>query len=317
MNKLLSRSDTEIDVSIIIVNWNTVEFTLNCLASITVNPPKSTYEIWVVDNASTDESVLCIHQQYPEVNIIENQENIGFGAANNQAIKKSRGRYVHLVNSDVVIQNGAIQAMVDFMDGHLQAGACGSYYLNPDGSLQTSCYPFPTLEREFWRLFHLDHFKTFGIYRMNEWDTTVPRQVEVLQGASLLLRREALSQVGLFDPDFFMYTEEVDLCYRMQQAGWKLFWLPSSRIIHFGGQSTRQAAQAMFLQLYRSKHLFFLKQYGSSSARWYTVILTASAKIRLLAKPFLRLLPEPGRTAKFQILQNYQELLRILPTFNR
>jgi GT2 family glycosyltransferase len=201
------------------------------------------------------------------------------------------------------------------METHPAAGASGSYYYNPDRSLQTSCYPFPTLAREAWRLFHLDRLKTYGVYDMEHWDASTPRSVDVLQGASLFLRRAALDQVGLFDPDYFMYTEEVDLCFRLQKAGWQLFWVPESGVIHLGGQSTRQAAQAMFIELYRSKHTFFRKQYGKASAGLYRFVLTLSALARLAAAPLAAFQPEPRRSQSRAVAANYRKLLQVLHEF--
>jgi len=303
------------DISIIIVNWNTPDLTLQCLESLFANAPAAALEVFVVDNASTDDSLDRIRAAFPQVKLLANPTNLGFGVANNVAMRQAQGRYVHLINSDVIILPGAIQALYDYMEAHLTAGASGSYYYNPDRSLQSSCYPFPTLSREAWRLFHLDRLRTYGVYAMQRWDPTAPRPVDVLQGASLFLRRSALDQGGFFDPDYFMYTEEVDLCYRLRKAGWELVWVPESGVIHLGGQSTRQAAQEMFIELYRSKHIFFRKHYGAASAGLYRFILALSALTRLAASPLGSLQSEPGRSQSRAVAANYRKLLQVLHEF--
>ena len=191
----------DIILSIIVVSWNTREILGKCLDSIVQYPPERDYELLVVDNASTDGSAEMVRERYPGAELLVNPANYGFAKANNQAIRHCRGRYILL--------------------------------LNPDGSLQVSCYPRPTLFREFWRLFHLDRLRPVAGYPISKWSLDRPQEVDVLMGACLMLRREALDRVGLLDEDYFMYSEEVDLCYRVQRAGWRLYWIPQARIVHY------------------------------------------------------------------------------------
>lgn len=301
------------DISIIIVNWNTADLTIQCLESLYQNPPQADFDVWLVDNASHDDSVVRIREHFPQVHLIESPENLGFGRANNLAIQQSSGRYVELLNSDTIVLPGAMQMLYNFMESHPEACASGSLYYNPDYSLQSSCAPFPTLLREFWRLLLLDSFMSVGTYNMRGWRQDQSRKVDILQGASLFLRRSALEQVGTFDPDYFMYTEEFDLCYRLAQAGWSLYWVPQSRIVHYGGQSTRQVATQMFLYLYLTKVMFFRKNYGPFAARTYKSILALTSLTRLVAAPILRLL-KPSQRDKYQkISENYRLLLSRLP----
>jgi GT2 family glycosyltransferase len=172
--------------------------------------------------------------------LIHNQENAGFARATNQAIQSSESKYVLLLNPDTVVLPDALQQLVEFMDTHPEAGAAGSRVLNPDGSLQTSCYVAPTLAHEFFRLFHLSRFSPASTYQMKNWNTNIPRLVDIIQGDCLMLRKTALNQVGLLDERFFIYSEDVDLCYRLQRASWGLYWVPLAQVIHYGGQSTRQ-----------------------------------------------------------------------------
>jgi GT2 family glycosyltransferase len=301
------------DLSLIIVSWNTRELTRQCLESIFSPPTAIELEVFVVDNASTDGSSQMVRGNFPHVHLLENAQNAGFAAANNQAISLSTGRYVLLLNSDAVVKPGALDRLVEFMDTHPQAGAAGARLLNPDGSQQYSCSPAPTLEREVRRMFHLPGVRSDGYYEMKNWDNQTPVKVDVLLGACLLLRRQALAQVGLMDEGYFMYSEEVDLCHRIQVAGWQLYWVPQATVVHYGGQSTRQASEEMFLKLYESKLRYFRKHYGGTTVVMYKLILTGASLIRLLLFPLAWLERPPRREAHLALAVNYQRLLVNLP----
>jgi GT2 family glycosyltransferase len=223
------------------------------------------------------------------------------------------GDYVLLLNPDTRLLEGAVEALHNFLENRPETGGVGSRYLNPDGSLQVSCYPLPTLGRELWRLLHLDVLYPVGVYAMGDWSVIHPRQVEVLQGASLMLRRQVIDQVGKLDEKYFMYTEEVDLCLRIQQAGWKLFWVPESRIIHYHGGSTRQNAELMFLWLYRSKWMYFRKHYGRYKARVYKGILFLASGLRIIFTPFVWLVRPGLRHQLSQTWSNYWSLIKVIP----
>lgn len=253
-----------IKLSIVIVNWNTRELLSRCLASIKETVAGLPYETLVVDNASTDDSTNMVRDCFPWVHRIENSSNVGFAAANNQAIRQSQGQYVLLLNSDTLVQTESIRALVAFMEAHPRIGAAGPRLLNADGSLQPSCQPMLTPGRELWRLLFLDNIWRRASYPMNRWNVTTPHRVQVIKGACLMLRRDALDQVGLLDEGYFMYTEEVDLCYRLRQCAWELWWVPWACVIHYGGQSSLQAAEEMYLQLYRSKIQFYRKYLGEA-----------------------------------------------------
>ncbi|NOZ06362.1 MAG: glycosyltransferase family 2 protein [Chloroflexi bacterium] len=321
------------DLSIIIVNWNTRDLLAQCLESVagcqmsvvrhqssdTNDRPTGdrllTTDVWVVDNASSDGSAQMVRERFPWVRLIENEENVGFARANNQAIRRSNGRYVLLLNPDTEVQPGALETLVRFMDEHPQAGAAGARLLNPDGTLQPSCHPMPTLSRELWRLVHLDAFRSYAVYQMAAWDLALPRQVDVVQGACLILRREVLDNVGLLDEEYFIYSEEVDLCYRIWRAGWRIFWVPQAGVVHYEGQSTRQVAPQMFLRLYEGKVLFFRKNQGWVAAQIYKLILLATALARLAISPLAWLERRPRRDVHLALAGHYWQLLRALPGF--
>jgi len=305
-----------IKLSIIIVSWNTRELLADCLESVwqEIAPEQQeSVETLVVDNASSDGSNSMVRERFPWVQLIENDQNVGFAGANNQAIQRSSGRYVLLLNPDTKLLSGSLTALLTFMDEHPEAGAAGSRLLNADGSLQTSCYPAPTLWREVWRLFHMDTVYPYGTYKMSRWSQEAPRDVDVIQGAALIIRREALQQVGTLDDSYFMYSEEVDLCYRIQRAGWRLYWVPLSRVIHYGGQSTQQVAATMFLHLYRGKLLFFKKHHGFGAEQSYKLILLAASLFRLLLTPAAFLLQPAARKQKLALAGNYCRLVWVLP----
>ena len=297
-----------IDLSILIINWNTRDLVVQCLQSLSdtadqiVQDPNEGHgltfgsfraEVIVVDNASTDNSASVVQQRFTWARLIENACNMGFAPANNQAFQQSTGRYVLLLNSDTIVHVKAIEALIEFMDKHPHCGAGGARLLNTDGSLQPSCHPMLTPWREFWRLTFLDRLWQRATYDMRKWNASSPRQVEAIKGACLIVRRHALgASESLLDERYFMYTEEVDLCYRLTQAGWELYWIPLAKVTHLGEASSRQAYNVMYVQLYRSKVQFYRKFGGEPRARLFKRLVTiaylprfAVARIASLIKP--------------------------------
>jgi GT2 family glycosyltransferase len=300
-------------LSILLISWNTRKLLSDCLTSIYNHPPNSYFEIWVVDNASTDGTQDILRENFPQVHLIENNHNPGFAVANNQALSMIDTEYVILLNPDTVVKPGALNTLINYLNKNPLVGAAGPRLLNSDSSLQVSCYVTPTLFRETLRLSHLDRLWPGASYRVHRWDLSLPREVDVIQGACMILRKEALDQVGLFDERFFMYTEEVDLCYRLQQAGWQVHWLPQAEVVHLGGQSTSQAAPEMFIHLYQSKHQFIQKHYGWLAALTYKFVLFITSIPRLVLIPlgWVGLIPANKRLSNLGI--NYLRLLTFLP----
>ncbi len=300
------------DLSIIIVNWNTRDLLAQCLESLNVKTlERWNVETFVVDNASTDGSPAMVRARFPWVTLIENAENVGFARANNQALRQAAGKYVVLLNSDTEVQPGALQTLVEFMEAHPEAGACGPRLLNGDGSLQPSCHPLLTPGREFWRLLFLDKLWPRATYSQHHWDLQTPRPVEVIKGACLLLRRAALDQVGLLDEQYFMYTEEMDLCARLLQAGWRNYWVPQAEVVHYGEASTRQVAEAMFIALYRSKAQFQRKFGGEQQVRRFKSFLWLAYLPRAALMTAASLLSPPLALRA----RAYRRLLRELNSF--
>lgn len=305
-------NDGVVDLSIIVVSWNTRDLLERCLASVNESldarffhaENRLSYEVIVVDNFSTDGTSEMVRERFPLAELTERSENGGFARANNEALRRYHGRYALLLNPDTEVQPGALSMLVTFMDQHPAAGAAGPRLLNPDGSLQPSCFPSPGLAREFWRLFHADAIHHYGTCAMSEWKFDEVRPVDIVQGACLILRRETLDQVGLFDEDFYIYSEEVDLCQRIRQGGWKIYFVPQAQVVHFGGQSTRQVAERMFLQLYRSKILYFRKHKGPLSALAYKGILLLASCARLALGP-VAIVRHPRKRQELALVARY------------
>jgi GT2 family glycosyltransferase len=292
-----------ITLSILVVNWNTRDMTTQCLQSlrdtadrVETDPAGSaslhygphTAEIIVVDNGSQDGSAAHLQRQFAWIRLIANQDNVGFAPANNQAYQLSTGAFVLLLNSDTIVHPGAIKTLLDFMIARQACGACGARLLNADGTLQPSCHPMLTPWREFWRLIFLEQIWRRATYDMARWALDQPRQVEALKGACLLVRRAALhGNAPLLDEQYFMYTEEVDLCYRLLHDGWQLYWIPQAQVTHFGEASSRQAYTRMYLQLYRSKVQFYRKFGGEQRAQRFKQLARIAYTPRLAAATLL------------------------------
>jgi hypothetical protein len=218
-----------------------------------------------------------IKEKFPQVTLIENSENKGFAAANNQGIRIAQGRYILLLNSDTLILDNAIFKTVAFADTHPEAAVVGCKVLNPDRTLQRTCFMFPSLlnmvlsSTYLYKLFPRSKF--FGREQMTWWDRNDIREVDVVTGCFMLVRREAVEQIGLLDERFFMYGEETDWCYRFKQGGWKILFTPSAEIIHLGGASTKQAGSKMALEYVASMLRFFKKHKIWLSYRFACLLL--------------------------------------------
>jgi GT2 family glycosyltransferase len=298
-------------LSIIIVSWNTREILARCLETIT----SRNFEIILVDNDSADGTVTAVRERFPQVHVVANTENVGFARACNQGIRMSTGRYVLLLNPDTEADPSAIDSLVRFMEEHEEAGAAGPRVLNPDGTLQRSCFREPRLSRELWRLLHLDALYPYAEYPVHRWDDTRLRRVDTVLGACLIVRRAALERVGLLDERFFIYSEEVDLCTRMRSAGWHVYWVPGIEVMHRGAESTRQVAALMFLRLYQAKIQYFRKHKGRIGAHVYKFILAIAATLRLMMSPAAWLERADARARHLALAGAYARLLLSLPRF--
>jgi GT2 family glycosyltransferase len=230
-----------VDVSVIIVNWNTCDLLRQCLQSVYAQTPSLDCEVIVIDNGSSDGSVDMVRREFGEVNLLVNGDNRGFAAANNQGMSVAKGRYILLLNSDTIILDRAIEKTIAFADEHPDTAVTGCRVLNPDRTLQNSCFMFPSIlnwllfSTYLYRLFPRNRF--FGREQMTWWLRNDSREVDVVTGCFMLVRKEAIYEVGLMDERFFMYAEETDWCYRFNAKGWKNRFTPDAEIIHVGGAS--------------------------------------------------------------------------------
>lgn len=273
-------------VSIVIVNWNTRDLLRDCLRSIEREAGDVAVETIVIDNNSADGSVEIVRREFPEVRLIVNEDNRGFAAANNQGIAVARGRYVLLLNSDTVVLDGAIEKSLAFADAHPEAGVVGCRTLRRDRSdVQYNCFKFPSLLNLALSLSKLERIysgnRFFARQRMTWWGYDTPRVVDVVAGCFMLVRREALEQVGGMDERYFMYSEETDWCWRFHRAGWKTMYTPGATIVHFGRGSASQVANQMRIQERRSL-LMFMERKSGKPARWAANAMFAAAAMAKL-----------------------------------
>ncbi len=280
-------------LSIIIVNYNVEYFLEQCLHSVYRSGQKLSMEVFVVDNQSVDGSVDMVKKKFPQVKLIVNEQNLGFSKANNQAIRESSGRYVLLLNPDTVVEDDTLPRVVDFMDKHPGAGALGVKMLDGQGRfLPESKRGLPTPSVAFCKIFGLSTLfprsKTFSKYHLGYLDKEKTHEVEVLAGAFMLLRKEALEKTGLLDEDFFMYGEDIDLSYRITKAGYKNYYYPGTRIIHYKGESTKKSSVNYVLVFYNAMVIFARKHFSQKNARAFAVLINMAIYFRAFVAIFSR-----------------------------
>lgn len=245
-----------IKLSIIIINWNGKEFLRKCIDSVYATLKLSDFEMFVVDNASTDGSPDMVKNLYPEISLIENQKNLGFAKANNIAIRKAKGEYIVLLNCDLILTNQALDDLVSFLDNNPEVGAVAPQYLNEDGSKQNSFDNYPRLTTELLNKSLLRMmFPNKYPSKIKEYEN--PIQVECLIGACIMFRHKALDQVGLLDEGYFFYMDDPDICLRLKKKGWKVFHIPTVRIYHIQGHVKKVYPEKSWIEYYRSNYRFF------------------------------------------------------------
>jgi len=257
-------------LSIVIVNYNASPYLENCLRSIYSDSSvkTTTFEVIAVDNNSKDESVKMVREKFPDVRLIENERNEGFIRANNKGIMASKGTYILSLNNDTFVLPGALENLVNFMDCHPEAGGCGAKVLNGDGSIQHQCKRgFPTLSSAFFYFLHLHQLfpksKLFGRYLMTYLDPEKISEVDSVSGSCLMVKRAVIKDVGIMDEDYTMYGDDLDWCYRIKKAGWKVYYVPDAEIIHYGGRGgSRVRPYRNIWEFHRSMIIFYKKHYA-------------------------------------------------------
>jgi len=269
-----------IDLSIVIVSWNTRELLRECLESLYRYTSDVTFEVFVVDNASSDGSADMVRELFPQVNLIRNEQNLGFSKANNQAIKVSKGKYIALLNPDTLLIEDVFSPLIKYADQHEKIGAIGPKILNRDGkTIQYVCARrLPNLYLEFFELSGLTRKfpknRIFGSEYMTYWDHDSSRYVEGLSGACMVVNKKAIDDVGMMDENQFMYGDEIDWCKRILDAGWKIYYYSGISIIHYGEESSKQIKHDLINIAKNSRWYYYKKHYGKIYAFTYCVLIS-------------------------------------------
>lgn len=303
-------------IAVVVVNYNTRNYLHACLESAIAEAPA---QIVVVDNSSSDGSAEMVQEQFPDVTLIGNRENRGYGAAANQGISACTTDYVLLLNSDTVVRRGALEMLAKHLEQHLRAGLVGPCLVGADGELQPSCFPFPTVLNTF--LWH-DTFgwliQYFPLLRDN-YARTFPHDrnqaVPWVTGAALAIRREAFEKLGGFNESYFMYSEEVDLCFRLYQAGWETHFTPTATIAHVGGASTSQRRSEMAVQRFTS-HMEFARQHYSTVRFWALVAVVKTIAVMKLIGTYALYLTARDDSRRKPVLENLALWRRLLLDVN-
>lgn len=255
----------KLDLSIIIVNYNSIHYLRDCIKSIRKTTYNIRYEIIVVDNNSQDGSVGIIRNEFQDVLLIANRDNAGLSRAWNQGIRVSRGHYILLLNNDTILLPGSLDTMWKVMERSSGIGLLGCRLLNSDGSLQQSFGKVISIYNDFIQKFFINLYEQGRnpiVGKYLRWTHSTPKEVDWVKGANMMLRRETLYDVGLLDENYFMYMEEVDLSLRVKQLGWKVYYSPEAEIIHCGGGSTATNRYKAAISYRRSQLYFYKKHYG-------------------------------------------------------
>ncbi|MEI7500833.1 MAG: glycosyltransferase [Bacteroidota bacterium] len=286
-------------LSIIIVNYNVKYFLEQCLHSVQNACNGLKTEIFVVDNDSVDGSVKMVKEKFPDVHLIENKENKGFSSANNQAIRKSRGEYVLLLNPDTIVEDDTLRKVVDFMDEHPDAGGLGVKMLDGKGKFLPESkrgLPYPSVA--FFKVFGLSTLfpksRLFSAYHLGYLDKDKTHVVDVLSGAFMLIRKKVMNETGFLDEDFFMYGEDIDMSYRITQAGYKNYYFPGTRIIHYKGESTKKGSLNYVFVFYNAMIVFANKHFSKENARAFSIMINFAIYLRafisILTRFFYRII---------------------------
>jgi N-acetylglucosaminyl-diphospho-decaprenol L-rhamnosyltransferase len=273
-----------VDLSVSIVNTESRELLLACLDSLS----PATAEIVVLDNASEDGSAEAVRERFPHVRVIAQAFRAGFGANHNTVIRATTGRYVYVLNEDTTADDWALERLTSYLDAHRRVAALGPRLVYPDGRVQDSAWRFPT------PLASAVGLATLGRLGVTQSGGSAPYAVDWVMGAALVLRRQALEEVGLFDEDFFLYSEEVDLQARLRQAGWEVHYYPEATVVHHESQFSAGIPERRINAMWRSRHRYWRKHHSGAGARFAALATGAQYGLRAVAAPLTRRDPETG-----------------------
>jgi GT2 family glycosyltransferase len=286
------------DLSVVIVNWNTRDLLSDCLQSVFLGLGDLEAEIFVVDNDSEDGSSAMVRREFPKVRLIQSLENRGFAGGNNLALRRVSGRHVLLLNTDTIVHGSVISDCVAWLDRNPRVGVMGPRLLNSDGSVQPSCSAFPSLRSLTMQLFGITRIARWDSYRMTGWDWSEERSVDVISGAAMFVQAKAMDEVGLLDESFYFYGEETDWCHRFRVKEWDLKFVPIPEITHFGGGSVRRLNHRRDVMLTEGTTRLQLKHSGHASAITCFIILALHNITRAAFWSAVSLTGRPGATAR-------------------
>lgn len=300
------------DLSIIIVSWNVRELLRQCLLSIRQNQGGLQVEIIVVDSASADGSVEMVREAFPDVVLIDCQENVGFPRGNNLGIAAANGRYLLILNPDTEIVGDALPQMVTYMQAHPDVGVLGPQLLYPDSTIQSSRRRFPTLRTAFFESTWLQPYAPKTVldhYYAADLPDDELAEVDWVMGAAMLLPADVVTAVGGMDPGYFMYSEELDWCKRIKAAGWRVIYFPQAKIIHHEGKSSEQAIAARHINFNRAKLRYYRKYHGRLATLLLRIFLLKSYAYQIVVEGIKGLLGHK-RPLRWQRIQLYWQVLR-------
>ena len=312
-------------LSVIIVNYNVEFFLEQCLNSVFIALQRVEGEVFVVDNNSIDGSVEMVRTRFPNVKLIANKDNVGFSRANNQALRIAAGEYHLLLNPDTIVEEDTFVKVVEFMDAHPEAGGLGVKMIDGKGNfLPESKRGLPTPKDAFYKIFGLSRLfprsRRFGRYHLSYLDMNEVHEVEILSGAFMLMRKTALDKVGLLDENFFMYGEDIDLSYRLVLGGYKNYYYPGTRIIHYKGESTKKSSVNYVFVFYNAMIIFAKKHFSHKNARLFSFLINLAIYFRAgvaLVNRLVKRLVVPAMDVAimtlglFLIAKQYQELTKV------
>ena len=293
-------------MSVVVVSYNTRDMTLRCLRTLFETTRELSLEVWVVDNGSKDGSVEAIGREFPDVFVIENPNNAGFGAANNRAMEQARGELFLLLNSDAFVHEGALQKLIEYSKSHPQTGVIGPRLQNEDGTLQRSCYRFPSpahsWRENLWVASLLPSSSRWSDWK--RWPHDEEREVDWVVGACFVVRRAVFADVGGFDERFFMYFEEIDWQRRARDAGWKIAFVPTSVVTHLGGASAANGSSGAVEQarvsesFFQSLDFYAWKHHGMRGLVSLRLAMTIGCSLRAVLWSLATMIPAKRRVAR-------------------
>ncbi|WP_405287476.1 glycosyltransferase family 2 protein [Methanobrevibacter sp.] len=279
------------NLSIVILNYRTFELTRDTVNSVLSYSYPFSYEIIVVDNASGDDSLMKLQDYFKDkVKFIESKENNGFAAGNNLALRQVKSDYVLLLNSDTVVWENTLENVYSYMEQHTDVGACGCRVRLESGELDKACKrTFPNVKNSFFRLFHIPNKSQDDNYNLTDLPDDEVYEIDCLTGAFMFIRDRALEDAGLLDETFFMYGEDIDLCYRIKEAGWKIVYYGKNSITHFKGASSKKQKNKLIYEFYHAMYIYYKKHHAEESSFIVNIVVYFGISVLCILKLFLNL----------------------------